>query len=71
VADPASRRGFLTGLLAVPAAFVGGKALAAAARATSLVRPAADGRSTTRCATCGRSDHRMLDRRCPGSPEVT
>jgi hypothetical protein len=70
VADAASRRGFLAGLIALPAAFVGGKAIAAAGRAVRLVRPSAEGRSTTRCAVCGGADHRMLDRRCPGAPEV-
>jgi len=70
VADRASRRGFLTGLLAVPAAVVGAKALAAASRTARLARPTAAGRSTTRCAVCGAADHRMLDRRCPGAPEV-
>ena len=70
MADAASRRGFLAGSLAVPVAFVGGKAVAAAARMTRLVRPSADGRSTTRCAVCGGAGHRMLDRRCPGAPEV-
>ncbi len=70
MADPASRRGFLAGLLAVPAAFVGAKMLAAAAQAVRFARPAAEGRSTTRCAVCGGADHRMLDRRCPGAREV-
>jgi hypothetical protein len=70
VADQASRRGFLAGVLAVPAAFVGARVLAAAAKAVRISRPAAEGRSTTRCAVCGGSDHRMLDRRCPGAPEV-
>src|SRR4030066_144507 len=33
MAEPASRRGFLAGLLAVPAAFIGARTLAAAAQA--------------------------------------
>ena len=70
MADRASRRGFLTGLLVVPAAFVGAKAASAAARATRVARPSAEGRSTTRCGVCGGTGHRMLDRRCPGAPEV-
>jgi len=70
VADQASRRGFLAGVLALPAAFLGAKTLAAAVRAVRLSRPAAEGRSTTRCAVCGGTDHRMLERRCPGAPEV-
>lgn len=70
MADAASRRGFLAGLLAVPAAFAGAKVVAGARRATRLARPSANGRSTTRCAVCGGTDHRMLDRRCPGAPEV-
>lgn len=70
MADQASRRGFLAGVLAVPAAFVGARVLAAAAKAVRISRPAAEGRSTTRCAVCGGADHRMLDRRCPGAPEV-
>ena len=70
MADQASRRGFLAGVLAMPTAFVGARALAAVAKAIRISRPAAEGRSTTRCAVCGRSDHRMLDRRCPGAPEV-
>jgi len=70
VADQASRRGFLAGVLALPAAFLGAKTLAAAAQAVRLSRPAAQGRSTTRCGVCGGADHRMLDRRCPGAPEV-
>lgn len=70
MADRASRRGFLTGLLAVPVAFVGAKAAAAAARAARLARPSAEGRSSTRCGVCGSTGHRMLDRGCPGAPEV-
>ena len=70
MAEPASRRGFLAGLLAVPAAFIGARTLAAAAQAVRFARPAAAGRSTTRCAVCGGTDHRMLDRGCPGAPEV-
>lgn len=66
--EGASRRGFLTGLLAVPAAFVGVKALAGLRRGASALRPRASGRSTTRCAICGARDHAML--RCPRSPEV-
>ena len=70
MADQASRRGFLAGALALPAAFIGAKTLAAAAQAVRFSRPSAEGRSTTRCAVCGGIDHRMLDRRCPGAPEV-
>ncbi len=68
MADAASRRRFLAGLLAVPAAIVGARALAGAARAAGLVRPAPAGRSTTRCAICGGADHVML--RCASAPEV-
>lgn len=70
MADQASRRGFLAGVLALPVAFIGAKTLAAAVRAVRFSRPSAEGRSTTRCAVCGGTDHRMLDRRCPGAPEV-
>lgn len=59
----ASRRRFLAGLVAVPAAFVGARALAAIGRATSFARPRADGTSATRCALCGAGDHGMLG--CP------
>lgn len=68
MANGASRRGFLAGLLAVPAAFVGTRALAGLRRGAGFLRPRADGRSTTRCAICGGRDHGML--RCPRSPEV-
>ena len=68
MADRASRRGVLAGVLTVPAAFVGAKALAAAGRGAELVRPAARGRSTGRCALCGATDHAML--RCPRAQEV-
>ncbi len=66
--DGSSRRGFLAGLLAVPAAFVGARALAATTRAAGALRPRARGRSSTRCAICGADDHAML--RCPRAPEV-
>jgi hypothetical protein len=68
VAGGASRRGFLAGLLAVPAAFVGAKVLAGLRRGAWAIRPRAGGRSTTRCAICGSTDHAML--RCPRAPEV-
>ncbi|GBC87173.1 hypothetical protein HRbin12_01175 [bacterium HR12] len=64
----ASRRGFLAGLLAVPAAFVGARALGATGRIARSLRPRARGRSSTRCAICGAEDHAML--RCPRAPEV-
>ncbi len=67
--ERASRRGFLAGLLAVPAAFVGARALAATRRSAAALRPAPQGRSSTRCAICGAADHGML--RCPRAPEVT
>jgi hypothetical protein len=70
VADPASRRGFLVGLLAVPAAFAGAKAVGALARSARWVRPSASGTSTTRCGQCGQSGHSMLDRRCPAARGV-
>jgi len=56
------------GLLAVPAAFAGARALAATARGVRLARPPAQGRSTTRCGICGSGGHAML--RCPRAPEV-
>lgn len=68
MAGDASRRGFLAGLLAVPAAFVGTKVLAGLRRGAWVLRPRAEGRSTTRCAICGSTDHAML--RCPRAPEV-
>ena len=58
-----SRRGFLAGLLALPAAFPGAKAVASIGRAASFARPRADGTSATRCALCGARDHAMLG--CP------
>jgi hypothetical protein len=38
--------------------------------AVRAARPAADGTSATRCATCGGRDHAMLDRRCPAARKV-
>lgn len=65
---PTSRRGFLAGLLGLPAAFVGARALAALGRAASFARPRPEGTSATRCALCGARDHAMLD--CPRAPGV-
>ncbi|HET9724974.1 MAG TPA: hypothetical protein VFR44_14190 [Actinomycetota bacterium] len=70
MAGPASRRGFLAGALALPALFLGARAVTAASRTARLARPAPEGRSTTRCAACGRADHDMLDRTCPAAREV-
>jgi hypothetical protein len=70
VPAPASRRWFLAGALALPALFVGLRAVSAASRSVRLARPRSVGRSTTRCAACGGTDHRMLDRACPVAPEV-
>lgn len=64
----ASRRGFLAGLVALPAAFLGARALAAARKAAAFARPGAEGTSATRCALCGARDHAMLD--CPDAPAV-
>ncbi|GIU96200.1 MAG: hypothetical protein KatS3mg013_0003 [Actinomycetota bacterium] len=68
MAQEGSRRGFLAGALVLPAVFLGTRALAGLRRAARRLRPRADGRSTTRCAVCGSTDHAML--RCPRSPEV-
>lgn len=70
MAGPASRRGFLAGVLALPALFLGARMVSTASRTVRLSRPGPDGRSTTRCAACGGTDHRMLDRSCPAAPEV-
>lgn len=70
MADSGSRRGFLLGLLAVPAAFAGAKALGALRRGAELARPSARGHSSGVCGVCGRGDHTMLDPRCPGAAEV-
>jgi hypothetical protein len=66
--DGSSRRGFLGGLLVVPAAFAGAKALAAARGLGRVVRPAARGTSSGRCALCGSAGHAML--RCPDARKV-
>jgi hypothetical protein len=66
--DRSSRRAFLGGLLVVPAAFAGAKALAAARGLGRVARPAARGTSSTRCAQCGSADHAML--RCPDTRAV-
>jgi hypothetical protein len=66
--DRASRRGFLTGLLALPVAFLGAKAVGAVREAGRIARPHARGTSTTRCAVCGSAGHAML--RCPSTREV-
>lgn len=59
-----SRRGFLVGLVAVPAVFLGARAIGAIRGAARVVRPGAlSGSSATRCALCGATGHAML--RCP------
>lgn len=70
MAGPASRRGFLAGALALPALFLGARAVSAASRTVRLTRPQPRGSSTSRCAACGGTDHRMLDQTCPAAPEV-
>ena len=71
MAEPASRRGFLAGLLAVPAAFIGARTLAAAAQAVRFARPAAAGRGTTRGAGCGGTHHPKPDRGGPRAAEAS
>jgi len=68
VTRSASRRGFLAGLVALPAAVLGGRALAAVRGGVAFVRPRSDGTSATRCALCGAADHAMLE--CPRAPGV-
>jgi hypothetical protein len=58
------------GLLAVPAAAVGARALGALAATAFASRPSARGSSTTRCAQCGATAHAMLDPSCPDAPRV-
>jgi hypothetical protein len=65
-----SRRAFLLGALALPAAFAGARLVSAAADGARAARPRAAGTSTSRCASCGRTGHAMLDPRCPNAPEV-
>jgi hypothetical protein len=64
-----SRRGFLLGALALPAAFAGARAISWAAAGFRVSRPRASGTSATRCAQCGGA-HSMLDPSCPRAPEV-
>jgi hypothetical protein len=63
-----SRRGFLAGLLALPAVFLGAKALGALRGLGRTVRPSARGASSERCALCGSPQHSML--RCPDARAV-
>jgi hypothetical protein len=65
----ASRRAFLLGALALPAAFAGARLISTAA-AVRAARPRPAGTTTSRCASCGGNDHTMLDPRCPSAPEV-
>lgn len=65
-----SRRGLLIGLLAVPAAALGGRVMGVFTTAASRLRPRASGRSTTRCAQCGAAGHTMLDPSCPAAPRM-
>jgi hypothetical protein len=37
-------------------------------RSATVLRPAGEGRSSQRCASCGAADHSMLA--CPSSPKV-
>jgi hypothetical protein len=63
-----SRRRLLVAAALVPGAALAGQLIAGLGRAAAAVRPGADGRSSTRCATCGDAGHRMLDGRCPAQP---
>ncbi len=65
-----SRRRFLIGALAVPAAVVADRVVGALRSTAGTLRPRASGRSTTRCARCGGSGHAMLDPSCPAAPRV-
>jgi hypothetical protein len=66
----ATRRGFLIGLVSVPAV-VGAAKLTGAARAgVAAMRPGSRGRSGSTCAVCGASGHTMLDPSCPADPRV-
>jgi hypothetical protein len=51
----------------VPAATMYARATKAVA---AQVRPAPEGRSDSRCAVCGATDHAMLDATCPSSPRI-
>lgn len=65
-----SRRGVLSGLLAVPGAL----ALTAAGRGLRAVavgvRPPSRGTSARACGQCGSADHTMLDGTCPSGPRL-
>lgn len=65
-----TRRGFLIGALAVPAALVGTKVLGATRRGIAALRPQARGTSSSTCAQCGGTGHTMLDPACPAAPKV-
>ena len=65
-----TRRRFLLGVLAMPAAFVGVKALGAARGAVAAARPGARGTTLTVCPQCGERGHEMLDLSCPAAPRV-
>jgi hypothetical protein len=64
-----SRRSFVAGIVALPAAFVAARLIAARSTSIRSLRPAPEGTSATRCALCGSDRHAML--RCPRAPEVT
>jgi hypothetical protein len=65
-----TRRGFLIGMLAVPAVAVGAGAMGVARRGIAAMRPAARGTTSLTCAQCGADGHTMLDPGCPAAPKV-
>ncbi|HEY6057305.1 MAG TPA: hypothetical protein VIV06_04695 [Candidatus Limnocylindrales bacterium] len=69
---PLSRRRLivLAGLLPVGAA-AAATAATIATRGARLLRPDAVGSTAAVCATCGATDHAMLDPRCPAAPKIS
>lgn len=65
-----TRRSVLRVALAIPGALGLGWAAGRMRSGARVLRPAAAGTSSGRCARCGGTDHTMLSPRCPDDPGV-
>lgn len=63
-----TRRTVVGALVASPVVAVLARWSGRLRRNAGSLRPAADGRSSQRCASCGAGDHSMLS--CPSNPKV-
>ncbi len=65
-----TRRRLLALAGVAPLALVVGPVAGWLRAATGILRPPSAGTTASRCATCGATDHLMLDPTCPASPRV-